>query len=86
MTDHPAIAAGCSKAQIEAFERIAVGDAAAHNPRTLAILQMKGLIEFERRTASDIMGAFSWNEPTVPIGLHMDWCQWCSENVKDDDL
>ena len=82
MTQHPA--ASCTERQREVFEQIATGQDAAHHPATLAVLERKGLIAAE--TATDRQG---WPPVTikryhVPLGLHMQWCAWCSENVGDD--
>jgi hypothetical protein len=85
-TEHPAIAAGCTKKQVEAFERIAVGDSGGHAPATLGALKNKGLIEFEERRGSDALGGFSWRVPFVPIPIHAQWCRWCDENISDEDL
>jgi hypothetical protein len=86
MTDHPAIAAGCTQAQIDAFERIAVGDTGGHHPRVLVVLGAKGLIDFIPRESSDVLGRIRWLEPFVPLHLHAQWCAWCDENVSDEEV
>lgn len=86
MTDHPAIAAKCTPTQIKAFECIAINDTGGHSQKTLDALHRKGLIDYIERRASDAMGRFSWKEPYVPLAIHHQWCQWCSENVSDDDI
>lgn len=86
MTDHPAIAAGCTAAQIDAFERIAVGDTGGHHPRVLAALHAKGLIHFIERESTDASGRLHWREPFVPLGLHAQWCAFCAETIPDEEV
>jgi len=73
-------------AQQEAFEQIATGSGMAHHPTTLAALERKGLIEQvgERVFGS---GPLAVRIPVheVPIPIHMAWCEWCAENVDDED-
>lgn len=84
MTDHPAIAAGCTKAQVKAFELIAVGETAGHRPGVLTALGTKGLIDFVSRSGKDALGSYTWREPFVPMSVHVQWAAWCAENVKDE--
>lgn len=84
MTDHPAIAAGCTRAQINAFERIAVGMPTLASDRMLKALATKGLIEFSQRRVSDPLGQFTYHEPFVPFDVHAQWCAWCDENTDDE--
>ena len=85
MVDHPC--KGMTKAQIAAFEQIATGVALppAHH-KTLAALEAKGLIV---RTPNKVLGrdgfgAVSIPQYAVPINVHMQWCEWCAENVTDE--
>jgi len=84
MTDHPAKDAGCTKAQITAFELIANGDVCGHSRRTLNALASKGLVDFVVRSNKDALGSYTWKEPFVPMSVHVQWCAWCAENVKDE--
>jgi len=85
MTDHPAIAAKCTKAQIEAFDQIAVNQIMGHYPKVLDALSEKGLIEFVKYSRMGVLGRFTWREPFVPIPIHVQWCKWCDENVEDEN-
>jgi hypothetical protein len=81
MTDHPAKAAGCTKGQIAAFEEIAAG--VRHHgwsKKTIAALREKKLIEEELRTIGvDRFGPINVSCSYVPTPIHMQWCEWCSE-------
>jgi hypothetical protein len=82
--EHPAIISGCTKAQIEAFERIAVNMPANAQQRTLDALSALGLIKYSERQGRDAFGSFVIRTPYVPVPIHMAWCEWCDENVADD--
>lgn len=88
MTDHPAIAAGCTKRQVEVFEQIAAGSRGYMHPRTLDALAEKGLIAFERVKEGGMGGRAGYFKliPYVPLPLHYQWCKWCDENVSDEDV
>ncbi len=81
MTEHPAIAAKCTKAQIALFEQIAADQFVYAHPKRLKALADKGLIEFVEHTQADKFGKFTFEEPVVPLHLHAQWCAWCAENV-----
>lgn len=66
------------KAQAAVFDQLCVQNDAGHNPATLKALMKKGLI-VERR---EVHGAFSISRYDVPTTVHMEWCQWCSEQVE----
>ncbi len=77
-TKHPAH--GCTKAQIAAFERIAINEPPGCGEKTLAVLVDKGLVE---RTQDKILGRDRFGEIrvpqyAVPIWHHIAWCEWCS--------
>jgi hypothetical protein len=78
MTDHPA--KGCSKAQREVFEQIATG---VTNPfcatKILTVLEHKGLIAKEWELLHDKFGDYRVPRWYVPIPIHMQFCNWCSE-------
>ena len=76
-TRHPA--AGCTKAQRAAFERIAIGDDRGIHPETTAALVRRGLVV---ATEDDLSGRFSIRRYHVPLAIHAQWCAWCDENVK----
>jgi len=69
---------GLPKRQSEVFEQIAIGNDGGHHPKVLQALLDKGLIE---RGEQQLGG---WPPMTVyrywvPIPIHMEWCEWCSE-------
>jgi hypothetical protein len=81
MTHHPAKAEGCTRAQIDAFNKIAAGDG---NPsatkKTINVLLGKGLICMDRKTVGwDVFGQIEIATYFVPMRLHMQWCDWCCE-------
>jgi hypothetical protein len=84
MTDHPAIAAKCTKAQIALFEEIACDQFVSAHPKRLQALADKRLIELVEHTRADKLGKFTFEEPVVPLHLHAQWCAWCAENVEDE--
>ena len=79
---------GLPKKQRECFEKIAAGARFRHHPRTLAILEHKGLIEFETMTVKfpGRLGSITATLPYVPIPIHMEWCRWCAKNVKEEEI
>jgi hypothetical protein len=79
MTDHPC--KGMTKAQIAAFEQIAINVALPPVPKgTLAALEKHGLIErAPDKKLHDEMGDYSLPQYFVPLPIHMQWCQWASE-------
>jgi hypothetical protein len=86
MVKHPARVAGCTKRQIEAFERIAIGQWQGVAPRTLKALAAKGLIGFEvQRVGADALGPIEINVPYVPLGRHYQWCEWCATQPHEGD-
>lgn len=64
-----------SPKQSEVFEQVAIGNDAGHNPRTLDALWKKNLIE---RT-EQIQGLFVIYHYYVPLSVHAEWCEWCSQ-------
>ncbi len=85
MTEHPC--KGMTKAQIEAFEQIAIGNALpTTNKSTLAKLRAKELIyEDEPKVFKDRFGAYSIPQYFVPYPVHMKWCEWCSEQPENQE-
>ena len=83
-TEHPAIAAKCTKRQIEVFEQIAIG-MTNHPWKIIDALAAKGLVRFEENKSRDALGSYSWQKPYVPIDIHAQWCDWCDEHIPDDE-
>ncbi|MCY4497727.1 MULTISPECIES: hypothetical protein [unclassified Methylobacterium] len=75
---YPAAEKGCTRIQIEAFERIATGADQGHAPATLAALERRGLIKLQETI---LPGDFVvWVKvPVVPLSVHHAWCAWCAE-------
>ena len=84
---HPAIAAKCTKKQIEVFEQIGAG---VTNPpaalKTLEALYRKGLIASQWEIVGrDRFGEIKMPRWFVPIPVHMQWCSWCDENATEEE-
>ncbi|WP_163005925.1 hypothetical protein [Methylobacterium brachiatum] len=74
---------GCTKVQIETFERIATGDDQGHAPAALAALERRGLITLrEMLLPGD--PAVRVKVPVVPLPVHFAWCAWCAEQPGPD--
>jgi hypothetical protein len=73
-TPHTAIAAKCTKRQIEVFEQIAIGNT-THPAKIINTLVKKGLVGLQEHKSKDGFGIFTWHEPFVPIDIHMQWCE-----------
>lgn len=83
---HPC--AGRSQRQVEIFEAIAVNLEPPFSPRSLRALLDAGLVEQVgvRVLGRDAFGAIKVPVYAVPLPVHYQWCQWCSENVGDEDV
>jgi hypothetical protein len=79
MIEHPC--KGMTKAQIDAFERIAVNDAPNCTWPVIDALLARGVIvrgadEIHR----DALGVYHVPRFCVPLAVHHQWCEWCSEH------
>lgn len=82
LAEHPC--KGLSKAHREAFERIAVNQAPGCTRPTIDALLKAGVIEHgPKETRQDALGVYQIPSFVVPLLVHMQWCEWCSENVGD---
>lgn len=82
MTDHPC--AGMTKAQRQAFEQIAINQQPMATHKTLLALREKGLIGYtDKVVGRDALGKITIPEWFVPIHVHMQWCEWCSEQPEN---
>lgn len=80
MAEHPC--KGLTKAQREAFERIAVNQPPACKWDTIDALLKAGVIERgPDEMRRDAMGVFNLPSFYVPLPIHAQWCEWCAENV-----
>ena len=72
---------GLTKAQQKGFERIACNLPPGCTERTLVALLDAGLIERTEHAQRTALGTFVHYEHRVPIPVHMEWCEWCSEHL-----
>lgn len=79
MTDHPC--KGMSKTQVAAFERVAINEPPMAGRQTMDILEKRGLVERlpDKFVGRDVLGVIRIAAYCVPLPVHMQWCQWCSE-------
>lgn len=71
-------------AQLRVFEQVACNNDKGHNPATLEKLVAAGLIEETgEEWPGDGWGVFRVMRYSVPIGVHMEWCAWCAENMQE---
>lgn len=83
--EHPC--AGRSQAVIEVFEAIAVNQPPPYRPAAIRTLLRAGLIvQIGEHFLRDRLGVIKIPVYEVPLHIHYQWCQWCSENVPDDEL
>ena len=83
MTKHPC--AGMTKAQMRAFEALAVGMPSPCAPKTIKALLDRGvLVQSGQSNFRDGLGAYSIPIYDVPFAVHRQWCEWCAENVGDE--
>jgi hypothetical protein len=82
--DHPC--KGMTRAHRVAFEQIAISQRPMAGHKILKALREKGLIDYTNKVVGrDTLGAITVPEWFVPLHIHAQWCEWCSENVTDDD-
>jgi len=84
VTDHPC--KGMTRAQREAFERVAVNQMPACTWPTIDALLKAGVIERgEAETRRDAMGVYQIPSFRVPLAVHAQWCAWCSEQPENSE-
>lgn len=85
MTDHPC--KGLTRAQIEAFEQIAINQPPQSGWKTIEALLAYGVIERgEGEKRRDALGTYEIPNFFVPLPIHMQWCEWCSEQPENSAL
>jgi hypothetical protein len=85
LTTHPAKAAGCNKSQVDAFDRIAAGDARHANPASVDVLIRKGLLVDGRRI--DLLGKpIGKRSLSIPADLLEQWTDYVIENMSDEEF
>jgi hypothetical protein len=79
---HPC--AGMTNAQRAAFEAVAAGMEPRAASRTIRALLDCGVLTCKERVVGrDIFGAIRVPVYELPLSVHMQWCEWCAENVKE---
>jgi hypothetical protein len=78
-TKHPA--AGMTPAQKRDFELVAINERPRGGASTIKALKERGLIVDAPRKVlgRDALGEISISQWTIPLHIHAQWCQWCSE-------
>lgn len=69
-----------TKTQSKVFVQIATGNDAGHNRKVLDRLENMGLLTCELQQLSGFPPV-AIRRYEVPITVHMEWCQWCSDNA-----
>jgi hypothetical protein len=83
MTDHPC--KDMTKAQRDAFERIAINEFPRCKWPTIDALLAAGVIKRgDDEIRRDAMGVYHIPQFYVPLPVHMQWCEWASEQPGDE--
>lgn len=79
---------GLSAPARRAFERIAINQDPLAQPQTLAALMKRGLIvqTGTKLLGQDRFGRIAIPVYAVPLPVHAQWCQWCSDNITDEEI
>jgi hypothetical protein len=73
-----------TKAELGAFELLAIGQASHASPRTLKSLEKRGYLDSESQYLSGYPPV-AVCKYSVPISVHIAWCQWCEKRLKGED-
>ena len=79
MTDHPGKAAGCTKRQIEVFEQIAAGQQREWSKSIEALIAKNLVAKDYEVVGRDHFGEITVPRYYIPLPIHIQWCQWASE-------
>lgn len=82
MTDHPAIAAGCTPEEVASFERLTMNDQSNHTVATIESLLAKGLID----VAPDWANGEKFAVYYTPPAIHYQFCCWAAEQPGGEPL
>jgi hypothetical protein len=75
-----------SSAQLAALGNVAFGGyGAGCNKKTLDSLVSKGLIERVGERRADRFGTFTVYKWTMPIPVHVEFCEWCANRVNAEE-
>lgn len=83
MTDHPC--KGMTKGQRDAFEQIAINQPPRARDATILKLKLRGLIDIVYETRRVGLGEYKIPVYSVPLPVHMQWCQWASEQAEYEE-
>lgn len=84
MTDHPC--KDLTQTQREAFEQIAISQPPQCGWRSIDALLKAGVIERGKDDVRrDAMGFYRIPHFFVPLIVHMQWCDWCSEQPENQE-
>jgi len=84
MTDHPC--KGMTRAQRDAFERIATNQTPNCMWLTIDALMAAGVIERgQDEVRHDALGRYVIPSFYVPLNVHRQWCAWCAQHHNEDD-
>lgn len=76
-----------TKAQIRAFELIAINQFPGCKWPTIDALLKAGVIERGKgEMCRDAMGVYEIPSFFVPTHIHMQWCEYCAENIGDEEV
>ena len=83
MTEHPC--KGMTKAQIRDFELIATGSRPRGGHMILRKLKERGVIVDAppKTLGRDRFGLIQVPDWDVPLPIHAQWCEWCSEQPEN---
>ena len=82
MTEHPAIAAGCTPEEIDSFERLTINDQSGHTDAVINSLFDKGLIQ----VAPDWDRNGKFAVYYTPPHIHHQFCSWAAEQPGGEPL
>jgi hypothetical protein len=77
MTDHPC--RGLSRAQISAFEAIAINRLPNCSKRTIEKLLAHGAIATQERNIREDLPPSVFANYYVPLCVHIQWCEWAEK-------
>ena len=83
---------GLTKVQKAIFEQIATGNYELSGlraaPKSIAkLLEMGVIVRSEDKiVCQDRFGTVKVPSYYVPLPIHFAWCEWCSENITDEEL
>lgn len=66
---------------------IAINQDGGHSPVILIKLLKLGLIESHRDPfLTRRFGLRNVNRYRMPMPIHLNWCEWCSENITEEEM